>query len=629
MVRELLGLVTLGLLLYSAMGWGKGVLGWFRWEFRSRAESFVMSTLVGFGVIAFALLAFGLAGLFYPALLWAVLLAGGIFALMRGVNPFHSGTLSESWEQWKKLDHYTRALVVLCVVILVITVLKLRLPPTTADELSYHLSLPKTFLLKHSVFYWPYHVNSVFPLLTELLYTYGVMLSSAAAFKGIHFIFGILIGVSIYGMAREFFPGLRASWPVALFFAIPIVNHQMALANNDLALTAFLVGAYWALFRWTEKKESRWLGLAGALSGLAMGVKYLALFAVAVQLLLILTESVRSQSGFRKTAVSLFLFSVFILIVGAVWYARSYFHTGNPIHPYLTSFFGGHGVENPLQLEGKGFGKDWKALLLLPWNATFHPEVFGGVSNQWGPIFLAFLPWSLWVPPKERGWWNSCFVAGLTFLLWFYSKQNLRFLLPALPFFSLIVVKTFEALRRKGEGVRWAANCFFLLFMGLYMAIPVYQLREAYPLIFGRESEEHYLSKRVGSFEVARFLNEEGKGKRIKILSQDQWAYFFDGEVVREKTYRMLSKYDTTFQGREREFYETLLNEDFTHLLIVEKDGAQEVALLDRLVKLQTQGKEKGPQLIQTRSFQSPEGTGMRSYSLYELNPLSDVPQTA
>lgn len=619
--RKILALLFPLILFLSAWGWGRSLLKFFRFSFTDRSDSITFSSLLGLGTLGNLLLVFGVTHLFYPGLLWGLLACGVILSFL---------WLWESGGRDFKLkkrggfgkDNFSTLYGGAVLLILVFTFLRLRVPAVVGDELSYHLYLPKMFLLKHQVFFWPYHVNSVFPLLIELLYSYGVNLGSEFAAKSVHFLFGILTSFSLYSLSRDILKKPSPGWAGMLFLTVPIVSHQMGIAKNDLALTAFVTAGYACLFHWNSEKKNSWLVLAGVFSGFSMGVKYLGLFWMSVQLVLVTGLGLSQGKSFKKILGFLFLFVGPILGVSSVWYLRSYLYTGNPIYPYLTSWFGGVGLENSLQLEGKGFGKDIAAFFLLPFHATFKPEAFGGLSNQWGPLFLGFLPWLYKVKPRTREWKAVLIITLLSTLLWFLSKQNLRFLLPVLPFFCLIVVGALRALQESDvDFKRWASG-FFLLGILLHLGVLVFQFRDDYRVVLGLEGREDYLRRKVPVYEVAEFLNHE-KRRSFKVLSSEHRVYYFNGEVVREKAYRRLHHYDKPSKNRGREWYQKFLEEGFTHLLVARSSEEPAENPLRNLIQDPSFPKNGRRLVKQVRLSKSPWGP--MEYELYELEPLLDV----
>lgn len=610
-MKSLAGYVLILIIAAAAHGWGRKLIELSRLPEPEKEEALFYPALLGLGVMGLLLLLAGVLNVFRPLVLWGILGWGIVLFLpFKGRNVLQYVPTSNNDGKILKF-----VLLGISFVILWIMLLRLNVPAVTADELAYHLSLPKVFLLKKSIFFSPYHVNSVFPLLGDLLYSWGILLGNEIASKGVHFLFGILTALCLFSLSRVLLPETPAIWAPLLFLTVPGIHHQMALANNDLALTAFLTASTWALFKWNGHREKGWLIAAGIFSGFAMGVKYTALLNLPVQFLLIAwlcfskkRIKVKGDSP-QGTVPSLLLFGAVIFLVSLLWYLRSFLHTGNPLYPYLTSLLGGTGLENPLHLEGKGLGKDWKALLLLPWNMTFHPEAFGGMSNQWGPVFLGFLPAIFIARRKEAGRQPLLGICFLSTLIWFFSKQNLRFLLPALPFYCLIICSLLAGCFKRGKILRRSTQVFFGSCLLLYLGIALFQFREDFQAAFGLESREMYLKKKEPSYESAIFLNQS-LGKKSKLLSQENRAYYFDGELVRERAYRRLTRYDQRYAGREGEFLGALRTDGFTHLLILKgKRGGDADDFLNKFIESSPE-----PVLVKRNSFGKDS-----EYFLYEL----------
>jgi len=586
----------------------------FKLEFDSAAENIALRSLTGLGILGTGFALLGFVGQFY-ALWMGVLLTLGVGLAALAWRGFPMG---EQERGEKKVRIFSCLFLLSVAGILAVTILKLRVPPVTADELSYHLYLPKFFLQEHAVFYLPYHVNSAFPLLTEMLYSLGVFLGSPFAIKSVHFLMGILAALTLYAIARKHFAALTAWWGAALFLTIPVVNHQMALANNDLALTAFLIGAFAALFRWEKDGETRWLCVAGLLSGFAMGVKYLALFSILIQCLLIFIGKPKGRRSIPAFFKDILAYAGPLLLISGVWYLRSYLATGNPFYPYLTSLVGGSGLQNPLGLASKGFGKDWVGWLNLPWNMTFRPQAFGGLSNQWGPLFFAFLPGLMFWKLRANRWRSVFLIVILSTVMWFYTKQNLRFLLPALPFYCLIVMGILQSLKQWGKGAHGVAQALLVCFLGLHLSIAVFQIRDDAHVGLGLETAEDYLNRRNPIYPVARFLNRRTDAV-TKVLSQEHRAYDFDAEVIRERAYRRLTHYESQYKGRPEELLKKFWDEGFTHLLLKEGSAHNEpVPLLRELVR-----RERRAELLFESSFADAEGRRLGTYRLYKLKKNS------
>jgi hypothetical protein len=133
------------------------------------------------------------------------------------------------------------------------------------------------------------------------------------------------------------------------------------------------------------------------------------------------------------------------VFVFSPWMLRNLVMTGNPVAPALQSLFYERGREffDPIALEqgivftrGVGPGRDWDDLLLLPVNITLRvtTKLYDMFGYRLGVLYVIGALACLLVPAARRAPEAGPYlkVAGLLLLIWFYSFQEPRYLLPAL-----------------------------------------------------------------------------------------------------------------------------------------------------------------------------------------------------
>ena len=116
----------------------------------------------------------------------------------------------------------------------------------------------------------------------------------------------------------------------------------------------------------------RWLALAGVFGGLALSVKLVAT-AMVVVLAVAVAAGAWRRHGWRGVWRAAAVFGWSLCISGGIWYARSWYHTGNPVYPYFNAWFGGE-AHTPSTL------RTAHQLLVVPWAATMRPEEIGRAS---------------------------------------------------------------------------------------------------------------------------------------------------------------------------------------------------------------------------------------------------------
>jgi hypothetical protein len=150
---------------------------------------------------------------------------------------------------------------------------------------------------------------------------------------------GLLYGAIVATAMAELLARLgcrRGAWAVPV--VLLLTSHRIAImassfSDADLAQAATLFATLvFSIPRGREETRRDILvdaGLAALLSGLAIGVKV-----SAVPVAVIVALAVALRSGRRQAAVGIALvFAGAWAITGAYWYARNWWHTGNPLYP--------------------------------------------------------------------------------------------------------------------------------------------------------------------------------------------------------------------------------------------------------------------------------------------------------
>jgi hypothetical protein len=297
-------------------------------------------------------------------------------------------------------------------------------------------------------------------------------------------------------------------------------------------------------------------------------------------------------------------------LIGGIWYARSWYHLGNPIYPYFNSYFGLESHTRSLLISSRN-------PLTLPWLATMHPDAYGGRGVQFGAAFLALLPGLLLVGCNKQ----LRFLLGIAAafgVLWFAVRQELRFLLPVVGVLSVGVVAVIQGLRgRHVAAYRTAVAClaFLLVFQSL---IVLKRARPCAAVAMGRETRESFLERHEPSYTVARFANTAlPRGSRL--ISQDYRGLYFNTEFVREAALRRYWRYEE----RGDELVNLLAACGFTHVLLVEAHNPETAVYDAGFVERLGAGVDR-LRLLLVSHFEGPRGD-RRDYRLYELPAPQDL----
>ena len=325
-----------------------------------------------------------------------------------------------------------RLMLVFLVLTLGATALAAMAPVTDGDALCYHLQVPKVFLVRQAVYFDPDLHETVYPLVTELLYAIGLEFRGPVACRCLQWVLGLVFAAGVAALARPSL-GRRSWWAAALAILVPAISNGMAVPLNDVSLAAFGLAAFLAWTRCYDRPSRASILLAGGFTGLALGVKYPALvlagLLTAMTLLRpLLDPAWRSRRGAIRALLMASAFLGMAVLVGGAWYLRAYVYTGNPVFPFFKSWFGGAGLEEVLAPIKRPLAVDVWSLLGAIVPLTLEPDRFDSFAHQFGPIFLLFLP-ALLFERAPRRVLGLAVVAYAFLMMCMTQRQSMRFLL--------------------------------------------------------------------------------------------------------------------------------------------------------------------------------------------------------
>ncbi len=211
------------------------------------------------------------------------------------------------------------------------------------DDLSYHASIVGWWLQTDSVGYAPFTYQSYFPLGVELFTFWFALPTDSVAQGNLPILIWLaMIGVSALVFARR----IGASYlPVALAVGCVFVSHRVwffsnTLTANDLGLAAAILAALAAAVHPRDEREhTEWARalISGLAAGMALGSKP----SIAPQLFLLTAWWIVSVFRGKTRWTSPLIFILGTCVLGAYWYFRNWFVTGNPLFPAQVGPFEG------------------------------------------------------------------------------------------------------------------------------------------------------------------------------------------------------------------------------------------------------------------------------------------------
>ena len=522
------GLAAVAYLFGRRLTWG--------FAYDSIWEEAGFSAAIGFGILAYGTLLLGLAGILYR---WIALVALGL-----GVTACYRVW----WEPLTRalvrrrapLRPYLIAVALASILLLSPIWLLAFYPPVAWDSTMYHLAMAKIYVQAHRVLFTPYLRFPAFPQSNEMLFTLSMLLYDDITAQIVELLLLAALVTALVGFGRRFFTLPAGVLSAAILLQSPVVLLLGTTAMADLGLALVTTLAVYAFFIWLDTQETPWLVLVGVLCGLAIGTKYLGLFF----LLLILAALIYLTFRRRCRIISPLVFAATAIAVASPWFLRNFYYTRNPVFPFFYGWFGrwfGWGQWRPeyqgvfVNYSGLGMGKGLWPLIKLPWNLSLHPVAFGGgkVSGLCVVLPLAFL--ALGLLPK-RG--VVVMMLGLAYtIFWFFTAQEARYLLPALPLLSLACGAGLDAAGARifhQPRARWIACAPLAIAMlapGLIWAGS--RIKEHGWPPRNQSERDQYLAQRLPAYPALKLMNDRlGSAYTVYAFDMESMAYFADGRFM-------------------------------------------------------------------------------------------------
>lgn len=539
------------------------------------------SSALGLGFLSLAVLLLGCIGLLKANYLWFLIFTLTLHAACRAKGDW--AWLKKAVKQshpfnFEKTDFifiFFAGIAVFC------AALSITAPETANDSLCYHLHVPKLFLQYQRIGIIPFEINTVHPLLMEVLYTLGLGLEGAGLAKFFHFAMGILSAGLVYSVSKFYSCKSAGLWAALLWITSPVVINQIGITYIDVALATFGLFALFSAIEWARTKSLIWILLTGFFSGCCLSTKYLGVIIVAPTFFFLLTIVIRGSVSQKEALKILGWFSLLCFITAGYWYVRNFLVFHNPVYPYFYNLFksGDPGIHH--HYDGVGVEKTLFQFLALPWNITLKPGLFSGYSDQWGAGYFAFFPtlfFTFGAIPYSGFLISFCF---FYIFCWFVLGQILRFTIPVLPILAILIAPGFHTFLAASGWKKITVKIIVgtLLFVNALLA--VYHYRHLIPLTLGKESKQDYLMRIERSYGIAQWINFY-LPSNSKILNADEArVFYFNRPIVREVHYAFDTKYDQMSQSEE-EVLQKFLREGFTHILFAHRNSGENLNQLPR-----------------------------------------------
>jgi hypothetical protein len=419
------------------------------------------------------------------------------------------------------------------------------LPPTSWDDLFYHLNGPKLYLEAGRIIAGIDIPHLNFPSLFEMLFMLAMALRGDVTAKLLHFGFHGLLAGLVYLVARDLFHVPRPGTAVLILYSLPMLLSLGAQAYNDLALAFYQVAALGVLAQWQQTENRRWLLLCGIWCGLAMGLKYTSFVTPLTIAILVIWHFRHSPLLMRRPLLTIALPAA---LVAAPWYIKNWLFTGNPFYPFL---FNGRFWDDYRSAAyagtGTGIGFDLIALLRLPHDLILGLQDASG-DGQPGPLFLIFLPlilvyaFSRLGQRAERPFFQLLIFVLVAYLFWAYGVifsgglRQTRLLLPAFVALCPLLAWILADLARF-DHLHFSLHRFVTLVIGIALALNLlaqflgWLPGAPWAYVLGEDSRDDVLQRYLGlHYSAIQGINSSLPEDAVVVFLYEPRSYYCERE---------------------------------------------------------------------------------------------------
>jgi hypothetical protein len=455
----------------------------------------------------------------------SISVSSGVILLLSSVVIFKRTAINALWLQLKnnKFNALLHLLVLMGIFALV-TSFALQAPGNW-DDTSYHLPYAQYYLDHKSLQMDEYLRFPLFPNHMDLLFAFGLLYGGVFMAQAMATLPIVVIAIGLIGATRRFLGSSMAGLlAFGLFFYLGPVQESLGYAYIDNGLALFCWAALLALMLMGKDEDNRaWIILALLMAGTAADVK---LFGVVWTALLCIYVALSTKSW--RTVI---WFGLGSALVGSWWYFRSYWISGDPIHPMGGPLFGYYlwNAQDLMSQSSEQATHGSVKSIYFIWTALTDAKITWIVPVFFAPLFFRRI---------DRPIAIAYLVFIGYFLFWFYVTQVARYLAPALVIASFLTFYVWYRFGGNNLMRRWRVRCSalrwsfvsplaMLVLVGLFLN-PTY-----IDAVQRMQDWKQTLAARKG-YDLYQHANslDEKFGHRLIQLGFENGVYFYHGVAI-------------------------------------------------------------------------------------------------
>ncbi|HYK91834.1 MAG TPA: glycosyltransferase family 39 protein [Acidobacteriota bacterium] len=427
-------------------------------------------------------------------------------------------------------------------------------PSFEYDDLVYHLTGPKNFILAHKLVALPDVPMALFPKNIEMLHTLAMLLHCDITVKLLVFLCGCAVMIGVFGFSVRFVSRTTGAIAVAILASSPLFIWEMRTAHNDIGLTLFLFAGTYATAIWLRTDEVQWFRLACLFFAFSLGAKYWALPALGIVVSLVFIIRLLQSRTMRPALSAAWKLGMYSSLGLIPWGLVNLYYTGNPVYPLLNGIFRSQywtDAHTSMALGEMFQGgvrttlSNWWDIFRLPWEMMV--DSHGRFGGNIGPWYVIFIPFLLFFPGMglELGF---IFTSGVLYYIgWAISGPWTRFLLPALPGLAAGAAFAISSLLRVIGSPRRTLAIIAAIFLTVLAVLaspyfeaegswsrygnsPIFTLPFKY--LSGGESKSDFLGRFYRGYRAVEYLNQIPGEKKVLYVHTLPDGFYLNGKAA-------------------------------------------------------------------------------------------------
>ncbi len=335
-------------------------------------------------------------------------------------------------------------------------ILKALSPPTNWDGFMYHLRVPVLFLQKGGIYLPEDNMHTAFVQLAHMWYIPLLAFGGLAGPAVVSAFFAIALSLAVFTFCLQYLDRTTASLSMVILWGSTVIIVVAVTSRVDVTVAYFLfLGQYALISSLLDIKKWPFFYLAAVLLGISIGIKYNALFYLVALSPLIWWVAWTHSRSYRNFLKDVFFFYFVVIAVISPWLIKNIylfksfypFYPNPQLVPWLTSLL--DDPQSAIQTMKKikiavfsHFQFNLTYFIFYPKKIMIEYEARFYFFN----FILLFALYGIFIRDRILNWLLVPSLFFIFLISCYHPYSNYRYLIPVVPFMTIVASKAFWVL---------------------------------------------------------------------------------------------------------------------------------------------------------------------------------------